>query len=80
MGGNDGASDRVFEEIGACISLINVVYLYRRDKRGGIDMDYKALTIRLPLSLWTKAVLHKLTTGEPVSRLLVRLLEDYLNK
>ena len=38
----------------------------------------KTLTIRLPKPLWEMGSLHKIATGEPLSRLVVRLLEEYL--
>lgn len=38
----------------------------------------KPLTIRLPKALWEQGSSHKISTGEPLSRLVVRLLEEYL--
>lgn len=41
--------------------------------------EKKAITIFIPVELHQKAMLHRFDTGEPMSKLIIRLMEKELN-
>lgn len=43
------------------------------------DEEYKSLTLRVPISLHRKMMIHRLETGESMNSLVVRIVADELH-